>query len=215
MALLNEEKSAVAHKGRPRDPEVDGALLDSAEEVFLERGYHATSLAEIARRAGVGTPAIYRRWRTKADVAIDIIRRAAEPAPIPDTGSIRRDLVTFLRQRIKLFGGDLFHYVLMPLATEPALAETVRDSFIDYRQPLERRIAGAVESGELRPDVNPSRVIDVLMGSILTPLLFSAPLPGRADAESIVDQVLEGFGAASAKRQARRSQTRGSAHDSW
>lgn len=201
----------MVHAGRPRSPRLDGALLDAAEEVLLERGYHAASLSEIARRAGVGTPAIYRRWRTKAEVAIDIVRRAAEPAPIPDTGSIRDDLVTFLRQRLNLFAGNLFHYVLIPVATEPGLADSVRESFLAYRQPLERRIASAVAAGQLRADAHPGRLIDVLMGSVLTPLLFSVPLPARADAESIVDLVLEGFSAGRSRPQAHRSRTRGSA----
>ena len=209
--MLNEK--TPVHAGRPRSPRLDGALLDAAEEVFLERGYHAASLSEIARRAGVGTPAIYRRWRTKADVAIDIVLRAAEPAPIPDTGSIRADLVTFMRQRIKMFGGDLFHYVMIPVATEPGLAEPVRASFLAYRQPLEKRVAEAIAAGELRSDANPGRLIDMLMGSILTPLLFSAPLPARADAESIVDQVLAGFAAERSRPPARRSRTRGSARE--
>jgi len=206
--LINEKKMA----GRPRSPRVDGALLDAALDVFLERGYQSASLAEIARRAGVGTPAIYRRWRTKAEMAVDVIRRAAEPAPIPDTGSIRRDLVTFMRQRIKMFSGRLFHYVLIPVATEPRLAESLQVSFLDYRQPLENRVRAAVAAGELRPETDPARLIDLLMGTIVTPLLFSAPLPSRSDAESIVDQVLEGFAARDATPRANRSRTRGSAH---
>jgi AcrR family transcriptional regulator len=208
--LINEKKS-ITHAGRPRNPKVDGALLDAALEVFLERGYHGASLAEIARRAGVGTPAIYRRWRTKAEVGVDVVRRQAEPAPIPDTGSIRNDLVTFMRQRIRLFGGRFFHYLLFPLVTDPGLSATVQASFLDYRQPLEERIRAAIEGGDLRPDTDPARLIDMLMGSIVTPLLFSAPLPSRSDAESIVDQALGGFGAARATPPAHRSRTRGSA----
>lgn len=189
---------------------MDGALLDAALEVFLERGYHSASLAEIARRAGVGTPAIYRRWRTKAEVAIDVVRRQSEPAPIPDTGAIRRDLVRFMRQRIKMFGGKLFHYVFVPVVTEPGLAETVGASFFDYRVPLRKRIKKAIRAGQLRPDTDPDRLIDLLMGTIVMPLLFSAPLPSGSDAESIVDQVLGGFAAAATPR-ANRSRTRGSA----
>ena len=209
--MINEKKIA-ARAGRPRSPRVDGALLDAALEVFLELGYHNASLSEIARRAGVGTPAIYRRWRTKVDVGVDVVRRQAEPAPIPNTGSIRRDLVTFIRQRIKMFGGRLFHYLLFPVLTDPGLSATVQASFLDYRQPLETRIRAAIESGELRPDTDPARMIDMLMGSIVMPLLFSAPFPSRSDAESIVDQALEGFAARGATPRANRSRTRGSAH---
>lgn len=203
---------AAARAGRPRSPKVDGALLDAALEVFLERGYHSASLTEIARRAGVGTPAIYRRWRTKAEVAIEVVRREAKPAPIPSTGSIRRDLVTFVRQRIRVFGGKLFHYVLVPLVTEPGLAEAVQSGFLGYRHPLDERIRAAIDAGELRPGTDPTRLIDMLEGTVLMSLLFSAPLPAGTSAESIVDQVLEGVAVTGARPRASRSRTRGSAH---
>lgn len=208
--MINQKK-VEARAGRPRSPRVDGALLDAALEVFLERGYHNASLSEIARRAGVGTPAIYRRWRTKVDVGVDVVRRQAEPAPIPNSGSIRRDLVTFVRQRIKMFGGRLFHYLLFPVLTDPRLSATVQASFLDYRQPLETRIRAAIASGQLRRDTDPGRLVDMLMGSIVMPLLFSAPFPSRSDAESIVDQALEGFAARGATPRANRSRTRASA----
>jgi len=141
-----------------------------------------------------------------------VIRRQAQPAPIPDTGSIRQDLVAFVRQRIKMFGGRLFHYLLFPLVTDPGLSATVQARFLDYRQPLVERIRAAVESGELRPNTDPDGLIDVLMGPIVMPLLFSAPLPSASDGESIVDQTLEGFAATGARARANRSRTTGSGH---
>lgn len=204
-------KKFPAKAGRPRNPKVDSALLDAALEVFLERGYHNASLAEIARRAGVGTPAIYRRWKSKVDVAIDVVRRESEPEPIPDTGSIRRDLVSFMRQRIKMFGGHLFHYLYVPVLTEPGFAAQVGASFFDYRRPLRRRVQQAIAAGELRPGTDPDRMIDMLVGTIVMPLLFSSPIPSRSDAEAIVDQALAGFAAAGATPRANRSRTRGSA----
>lgn len=43
-------------------------LLDAATEVFLEKGYEATRVAEIARRAGLTTGAIYGNFASKADL---------------------------------------------------------------------------------------------------------------------------------------------------
>jgi AcrR family transcriptional regulator len=67
--------NAPLHPGRPRSAELNEAILQSALEVMLERGYHGTTLSEIARRARVGTPAIYRRWPTKAAMALELFIR--------------------------------------------------------------------------------------------------------------------------------------------
>ena len=45
-------------------------LLDAAAEEFLERGYEAARVSEIARRAGVTTGAVYGRWRNKSEVLV-------------------------------------------------------------------------------------------------------------------------------------------------
>ena len=192
------EQAEPRHAGRPRDPRLDEAVLKAAEDVFIKRGYRKASLIEVARTAGVGTPAIYRRWRTKADLAIDLIVRLAQPDPIPHSRSIRRDLGEFVRARIQLFDSPLFHQVLLPVSAdaegEPRLARQIRQRFIEYRQPaVEARIHKAIESGQLRRDTDPARLIDLLMGTIIMPLLFSQDLPEQSDAQKIVDQVLEGF----------------------
>ena len=184
--------------GRPRDPHLDEALLTAAREVFLARGFQHASLAEVARHAGVGTPAIYRRWRTKADMAIDVVEQHLRPDPIPDTGAIRADLVQFVRQRIVQWSSPLFQQVLLPVVVEafcdPSLAERVGRRFLEYRQPrVVARIAKAVAAGQLRTDTDPGMLADLLNGPIMMPRLYSQPLPEVEDAETIVDHVLEGF----------------------
>src|ERR1700681_1371283 len=104
--------------GRPRDRRLDEALLEAGLAVFLEAGYSAASLAEIARRAGVGTPAIYRRWPTKADMAIDVVEHLAEAEAIPDTGSIRDDLVAFMTLLLRTYRTHLFRKLFIPLVME-------------------------------------------------------------------------------------------------
>lgn len=130
-------------------------------------------------------------------MAIDVVVRESTEEPIPDTGSIRDDLVEFMKLRIQTYSTPLFHQVMLPVmleaASQPSLNREIRERFLDYRKPLLARIRAAVDTGELRTDTDPHRLLDVLMGTISMPLLFSQPLPPESDAEAIVDQVLGGF----------------------
>jgi len=175
--------------GRPRDRRLDEALLEAGLAAFLESGYGGASLAEIARRAGVGTPAIYRRWPTKADMAIDVVEHVSEPEPIPDTGSIRDDLVAFMKLRLRTWTTPLFRKVVLPMLMEGnregAVASDISVRFAEYRKALEARIGRSIEAGELRAGINPGRLVDLLMGTIVMPLLFFQEPPavdeGRYD----------------------------------
>ena len=55
-----------------------GGLLDTAWEVFTELGYQATSIAEIARRAGASKQTIYARFPTKAELFKAVIQRGSD-----------------------------------------------------------------------------------------------------------------------------------------
>ena len=50
------------------------AIIDAATRLFAERGYHASPVAEIARRAGVSEGAIFRHFKTKQDLLLEIMR---------------------------------------------------------------------------------------------------------------------------------------------
>jgi len=62
--------------------EIDGLIVDAARAVFAEKGYASATTREIAERAGVHAPMVYRRFPTKADLF-----EAAVLAPFDDVVS--------------------------------------------------------------------------------------------------------------------------------
>jgi hypothetical protein len=135
----------------------------------------------------------------------------SRPDPIPDTGSIGDDLAEFVRIRLESWGKPLFHQIVLPLILEAVsdsrLAYKVSATFLNYREALAERIGRSIAAGELREDTDPHRLLDVLMGTIAMPLLFSVELPPVSDARIIVEQVLDGF--AGKGRSARQPDTAG------
>jgi AcrR family transcriptional regulator len=64
-----------ARGGRmPRD-ERRGQLLTTASEVFVDRGFHATGMDEIADRAGVSKPVLYQHFSSKLDLYLAVLQQ--------------------------------------------------------------------------------------------------------------------------------------------
>jgi AcrR family transcriptional regulator len=53
------------------------ALLDSALKVFAKRGYHASSIDDIAREAGVSKALIYEHFTSKQDLYAELLEQHA------------------------------------------------------------------------------------------------------------------------------------------
>ncbi len=53
-------------------------ILDTAEEVFLEKGYHKTTVTEVSKRANVGYGTIYSHFQGKDDLLINVIMRVMD-----------------------------------------------------------------------------------------------------------------------------------------
>ena len=183
------------HPGRPRDPHLDEAILAAAREVFLERGYRESSLAEIARRAGVATPAIYRRWPSKAQIALAIVI-AEQQDRIPDTGDLVADLEHFVRQRIRTWTSPFYRRVVLGLLADAqadaGLAAVVTEGYRTVRQAAELRIGAAIERGELATDLDPERFIDLLIGPLLMGVTFLRDGPAEEEAPLMVERALRG-----------------------
>lgn len=84
--------SPASSPGRPRDPRVEGAVRAAVLDLLADGGYEAVSFKEVALRAGVGQPTVYRRWGTKAELVEFAIFAVSEWSPPAPTGDLEADL---------------------------------------------------------------------------------------------------------------------------
>ena len=102
MATPSTSPPASDGSRSPRlDDSLDDSIVEAAAELLAEVGYDAMSMDAVAARAGVGKATIYRRWSGKAPLVLDTVRaRGFQLEEVPDTGSLREDLVAlFLELR--------------------------------------------------------------------------------------------------------------------
>lgn len=68
-------------------------MIAATRQLLAEVGYQRTTIAAVARRAGVGPPTIYRRWPRREALIEDAVFGHAHPAPLPaPTADLRADL---------------------------------------------------------------------------------------------------------------------------
>ncbi len=167
--------------GRPRDPEVDRAILQATLRVLTDRGYAGTSIERVAAEAGVGKTAIYRRYATKAELAAAALASLRDSlGPPPDTGSARNDLVQMLVQAQAAFArGPAFGMLGALLVEErrnPELFELFRDRVLQPRRNEGMKILQrGVQRGEIRADADLDIAIHAMVGSILARHVMGVP----------------------------------------
>ncbi|GAA4633596.1 TetR/AcrR family transcriptional regulator [Actinoallomurus vinaceus] len=126
----------------------------------------------VARRAGSGKAAIYRRWPSKEAMTIDlIVQVSVTAADTPDTGTLRGDVRAYLTATDEMLRHPLVSRILPDLlaagAYHPNIAATLRDEISEGR----RRKVGdilrrAVERGELPADADLELGLDFIAGPL-------------------------------------------------
>jgi AcrR family transcriptional regulator len=78
-------------------------LCDAALELFVKKGYRATTIDEIARRVRLTKGAVYYHFRSKADLLDTIVERVRNeyPCGIPEGDGPREKLVNFFHTQAK------------------------------------------------------------------------------------------------------------------
>ena len=97
------------------------AVLDAAGELLGEEGARRVHVDAVARRSGVARTTIYRHWPEPSALLFDAFRYGVEPTPVPDTGSVRDDLVELYTHLSEKLPGTCYGR-LLPVLLDAAVA---------------------------------------------------------------------------------------------
>ena len=186
-----------ARTGRPRDPQIDAAVLDATLAGLDELGYGRLTLEDVARRAGTTKPAIYRRWAGRPRLVLAALGlRLGELLP-PDTGCTLCDLDESLKLFVAAFR-RLPPGVIGPLFAECAGDPELRAAFLATlfdppRTAVAQTLDRAQGRGDLRPGVDLALILDLLASVIHYRVLFGHATTTDAEIERTVEALLQGI----------------------
>ncbi|MFY9864655.1 MAG: TetR/AcrR family transcriptional regulator [Trebonia sp.] len=151
---------------RRRGAELEQAILDAAWEQLIAEGYEHFTIDTVAARARTSKPVLYRRWKTRDDLLRATVRHigAASAPSIPDTGTLRGDLLALLANANSTTRNPVAALVSSMLGsyynqTGPTPAE-LREAFLSQRgSAVEQVVNRAVERGEVDPARLTPRII--------------------------------------------------------
>lgn len=177
--------------GRPVDAALGPAIMLAVRDLLAESGYAALTTAAVARRAGVSTATLYRRWPTKRELVLAATRRmietgvadeaagsGASAAEDFDTGSLQSDLRAFIAHKNRSLSGATGQAMLSLLGELPQDQE-LRELFLGQllaatRSHLEQIRDQALARGEGAVDLDPHAGARLVLGAVLAGIAFTA-----------------------------------------
>jgi len=144
-------------------------VLTAARALLVEVSPADLTVGQIAARAGVNETTIYRKWGTKDALLTDVLLTiSAEQLVVPDTGSLRGDLVetvSAVADFLRTPAGYALAY-LGATADDPTTA-TVRDAFwADRFTKAQVIFERAVGRGEIRDTASAQLAYEALIGTM-------------------------------------------------
>jgi AcrR family transcriptional regulator len=165
--------------GRPRSARAHTAILEATLELLAERGLSALTIEGVATRAGVGKATVYRRWASKTELVREAVGRiGVQNMQLPDTGSVRGDVVAMMRGRRETASATGAGFFIPRLVAEAANDPELRALFDEVLVQPGQRVMGrilerGIERGELRSDLDLESAVDLLVGAMSYRLLYS------------------------------------------
>ena len=176
---MNPTDTTVPHKRERRKQDRPGELLEAALDLFVEKGYAATRVEEVAARAGVSKGTLFLYFPSKEDLFKAVVREnvvtavaqgAAEVAQFQGTSGelLERMMLQWWRRYGATKASGISKLVMSEASNFPELADFFRTEVITPAHALVRSaLQRGIDRGEFRA-VN----VELALHSVMSPLLF-------------------------------------------
>ncbi|MEU6645340.1 TetR/AcrR family transcriptional regulator [Saccharomonospora sp. NPDC046836] len=151
---------------------ITAAITDAVLAELVERGYARLSMEGVAKRAGAGKSALYRRWRTKQEMVLAVLAEVSVPmADVADTGTLRGDLRAMVSAVASWLTEPPFSRIIPDLVAEATrtseLAKAIATTIGEPRRALTRpKLERAMARGELPADTDLEMAQDLVAALI-------------------------------------------------
>ncbi len=198
LAAREPAREQTRGRGRPRDEAIDERIRAAALELLAEQGYAATTMTAVARRAGVGTAALYRRWPSRTELVEQVVFPGFPELVLAPTGDLRGDVQRYVEAYCELFATPAARAAMPGLISDyqsdPAAPRHFGDSVAGLRV---RAAFGAVLEHDLAatgtgPAMDPDDALDVLIGAVMQHC-FVRPFFGRAADNGYITEAVVRF----------------------
>lgn len=183
--------------GRPRDTDLDTAIIRATRQRLAVQGYSRISLSEIAAAAGTTRPTLYRRWPTKLDLVIAALewgfhaQTDSYPTKTMTEMEPREAFVEAVRRLDPAYFNEdamlLMGNFMGEARRTPELLEVVRERAVNPRlEQLEAVLFKLREEGWIRADIDVRSIATLCFGAYFATFLRE-DTDHRTVAESVCD----------------------------
>jgi AcrR family transcriptional regulator len=181
-------------RGRPRNQQTHGAILDAARSLLRREGELRFSIEQVASAAGVSKASIYRRWPTKGALLIELYMEGFSDVIREDARSLRSEVKRYLLATVERLRDPLWRRILCSLMIEgqydPVTAELLRERVVAPRRAAGLALlARAAEAQQIPPGLDHHLILDLLFGPLWYRLLFAHAPVDNNFVERLLKQV--------------------------
>ena len=204
----SESCDATASVNGP--PDVTKRLLDAAVAAFAEHGFEAARVAQIARRAGLTTGAIYSRWPGKHALIVDAVRHivpqcmhlpaaAAGVSAAETLSAVGADLISTDKAWVR----DVMLEALVSARRDDSFRAAVSHSMEEEAVKLSAVVSKGKAEGSIDPDLSTDAIVALYqaLGLGMHLVVSSQPENGHvpvAEWDALIQRLIEAVSPSSA-----------------